>query len=460
MDPLIREALGALTGALPHAVTDGSAFPLNSVLLPPYGTVTCQSPKLGAGSAWRPGLRKMKGIVTTSLCLMFVAAWAPCQGNRTAQSERVNWAPPEPRTNRTSPQKIELGRFLFESKDLSDNGRVSCATCHDPARSFVDHRADSVGILDIGIGRNSPTLFGIGHVALFRDPDQARTARPGKRPLTLSLEDRCLKPLENELEMGASIKATVKRLRKIEGMNARFDEVFGGRRGVDRDRLGKALAAFVRTLELPRAPYRRFLDGDQNALDSSQRKGLALFESLGCVNCHGGPGMSDGLMHVVDPPHGFRMRGRQREAAKRRTELMRRDYEKRDPAQLAKLTVRQLAEEAEKMAARLPGGGGYDASQLEVQTATLWDVARTAPYFRDGTIKTLEEAITLHVRELLLVREEQKEVRKTLKQLGRQGKRAPKKMRPSGDPAAHVRKLSPEEVQALCAFLEALSPPS
>ena len=310
----------------------------------------------------------------------------------------------------------------------------------------------------MGIGRNSPTLFGIGHVALFRDPDQARTAKAGRRPKALTLEERCLKPLENELEMGKSVKAVVARLRKMKGMEARFDRAFESRGGASARRLGKALAAFVRTLEAPAAPYRRFIDGDQKALSPEALEGLELFKSVGCANCHSGPALSDGLMHVVDPPHGFRIKGRLRSAAKRRTELMRREYESRDPAQLARISIAELAKEADEAASKLPGGGGYDASQLEVQTTTLWDVARTGPYFRDGTVKTLREAVTLHVRELLLVREEAWEVKKTLRDLDRAGKRAPRKMRPGKGRATGIRRLREAEVQSMLEFLKALSP--
>lgn len=389
----------------------------------------------------------MKGTMTASAVTMLVVV-LPAQ---------VEWTPKDPAANRSNPLKVELGRFLFDSKELSDGGKASCATCHDPDKSFVDGRADSVGILDIGIGRNSPTLFGTGHIDQFRDPDQARVAKPGKRPKVLSLEERCLKPLENELEMGHSVKTAVKALRAMPRMRERFDKAFGGRGGVTRDRLGKALAAFVRTIQPPRAPYRQFLDGDQNALTADERRGLLVFKRAGCDRCHSGPALSDGLMHVVDPPHGFRIRSRQRAAAERRTELLRRDYAKRDPEQLAKLTVMQLAKEAEESAARLPGGGGYDASQLEVQTATLWDVAKTRPYFRDGSIKTLREAVTLHLREMRIVAEQAKEVRKTLKDLEKGGKRAPRSMQPKSSKPVAPPELTAVELDAILAFLRALS---
>ena len=84
-----------------------------------------------------------------------------------------------------------------------------------------------------------------------------------------------------------------------------------------------------------------------------------------------------------------------------------------------------IAKEAKLRANTLPGGGGYDADQIEVQTATLWDVKRTAPYFRDGSVKSLEDAVKMHVREMRVVRDDEARLKKELGALDRAGKRSP-----------------------------------
>lgn len=368
-----------------------------------------------------------------------------------------------PRHNPTTAEKVALGKFLFESPLLSDDGKISCATCHDPARSFVDGRADSRGMLAIGIGRNSPTMFAIGLIDRFRDPAQAQSARRGRKPKVLSLEDRCLAPMENELEMGKSVKTAVATLRKTPGMKDRFRQAFGGG-GVSKKRLGQALAAFVRTLEPPRtAPYRRYLEGDQGALSAAARRGLDVFQGRGrCDTCHAGPALSDGLMHVADPPLGQRIRDRERAAMTRHIELLRRDYAKKSPEELGKMSLEDLANEAQHKADMLPGGGGYDPSQIEVQTPVLWDVARTGPYFRDGSVRTLRETVKIHVDELRYVMGNPAEVKEALKKVTKVGKQAARSLRPDKKKrrteAMTPGALSKQDVADLVAFLRSLSP--
>jgi cytochrome c peroxidase len=362
----------------------------------------------------------------------------------------------------------ELGRALFSSTALSKGGATSCATCHDPAKSFADGRAEARGELQVDTGRNTPTLFGLATIAKFRDPRQPQLAKPGRAPRVLDLEDRCLEPLENELEMGSGADATVTALRKQPDLPKQFDQAFGGSGGVTKARLGKALAAFVRLLDgggaaYKTAPYARHLAGDSSALDARQSRGLEVFRKRGCAECHSGPALSDGLMHVVDPPDGQRMRDRRRTASARHIELLRREYaSKKTAEEIRAMSAEAMAKEAKMRSHTLPGGGGYDADQIEVQTTTLWDVRRTAPYFRDGSVASLEDAVRTHVRELRLVLEDEAQLKKELAALDRVGKRSPQALRASSKNAAIAAAgradLPPEEIQDLLAFLDSLSP--
>jgi cytochrome c peroxidase len=362
-----------------------------------------------------------------------------------------------------------LGELLFSSTALSKANGTSCATCHDPKKSFADARPEAKGDMQIEIGRNTPTLFGIGTIAAFRDPRQAQDAKPGKAPRVLNLEERCLAPIENELEMGSRVEDSIAALRRQPEWAKRFDEAFGDQEGATKPRLAKALAAFVRSLERPasargKAPYAEFLAGNQAALDAEQTAGLAAFKQRGCGECHAGPALSDGLMHVVDPPWGQRMRDRQRTASARHVELLRREYaKKKTVADVTAMTQEALVKEAKLRANALPGGGGYDADQIEVQTTTLWDVRNTAPYFRDGSVSSLEEAVKVHVKEMRTVDENEARVRKELVEVDHAGKRSPAALRPAPKRAPNASQgaseLAEPELRQILKFLDALSPP-
>jgi cytochrome c peroxidase len=361
-----------------------------------------------------------------------------------------------------------LGGVLFSSTALSKGRTTSCATCHDPNKSFIDGRAEARGEMQIDTGRNTPTLFGMTAIPKFRDPRQAQDAKPGRTPRVLNLEDRCLEPLESELEMGSGTDEIVVALKKEPEMAKRFDEAFGEPGGVTKTRLGKALAAFVRAIDGPQsayrsAPYAKHLAGEAGALNAQELRGLEVFKKRGCAECHSGPALSDGLMHVVDPPDGQRMRDRQRTASARHIELLRREYAaKKTVQEVLAMSQEALAKEARLRAHSLPGGGGYDADQIEVQTTTLWDVRRTAPYFRDGSLKTLEDAVRTHIREMRMVVEDEAKLKKDLAALDRVGKRSPVALRANSKNAAIAAAgradLPPEELQDLLAFLDSLSP--
>jgi cytochrome c peroxidase len=363
-----------------------------------------------------------------------------------------------------------LGEALFSNKGLSSGRTVSCATCHDPAKAFTDAKADSEGEARIGIGRNSPTFWGIASIPRFRDPRQAQDAKPGRTPKVLTLEERCIAPLENELEMGSRAEDAVAALRKDAAVTRAFDEAFGGHEGVSKARIGKALATYVRTLTAPaggqsgaRAAYADLLSGNGAALSDEQQRGLAVFKQRGCAECHSGPALSDGLMHVVDPPWGQRMHDRRRAASERHIELLRREYAaKKTVQEVAAMSLEAIAKEAKLRANTLPGGGGYDAEQIEVQTATLWDVRRTAPYFRDGSVKSLEDAVRAHMNEMRAVADNDARIKKELASVDRAGKRSPTALRATPKYAAMAAAgragLSPEDFQDLLGFLDSLSP--
>ncbi|MEZ5850427.1 MAG: cytochrome c peroxidase [Hyphomicrobiaceae bacterium] len=189
---------------------------------------------------------------------------------------------PDPPDNLSSPEKVELGRRLFEDKRLSHDGTIACASCHDiAAAAGADGRPVSIGIAGQKGRRNAPSVFN----AAF----QARLFWDGR---ARSLEDQALGPLTNPVEMGnADLAAVAARIAADAVYRDAFAGVFGGV-PITIDRIADAIAAFERSLITPDTPYDRFVRGDVSALSPQQQRGMALFESVGCINCHTGPNFS------------------------------------------------------------------------------------------------------------------------------------------------------------------------
>lgn len=194
---------------------------------------------------------------------------------------------PEPADNPSNRAKIELGRRLFYDKQLSADGTVSCNSCHDLyEKAGGDARPTSLGVAGQVGERNAPTLWNVGFQALlFWD---------GRAP---SLEVQAEGPILNPREMGASSPRQVEqRLAADPSYRSLFSEAFADRQPIRFERVKQALAAYERTLIAADTPYDRFVQGDRDALNSAQLRGMALFESVGCVLCHRGPNFSDASM--------------------------------------------------------------------------------------------------------------------------------------------------------------------
>lgn len=362
----------------------------------------------------------------------------------------------------------ELGRALFEDGRLSIDGTVSCATCHDPARSFADGAPESKGVLGVVVGRNTPTLWGLDTVDSFPIEGRAGHGVPSVRSATLA--ERCIAPIENPLEMALVVDTAVRRLNEDLAMRDRFSLAFGAPHGgATRDRMGEALAAYVRTLKSPTSPYSRALDGDESALTVDERAGLSIFETRGqCASCHSGPGLTDGRMHIVTPADE---RGHPRESRKARSKNIRK---MRAATRAAK--KRDVDHDLQLQLTRSIQSGGYGGTiqpRPDMQTLTLWDVSRTGPYFRDGSVPDLEEAVRTHVRRLRESGPEAKEREATLRSLAASRETAnqapqfvlgalalPESLTPA-EPEDRPRvpaQLTDAEIEYLMHFLRSLSP--
>jgi cytochrome c peroxidase len=176
----------------------------------------------------------------------------------------------------TVASRAELGRLLFFDRLLSRDHSVSCASCHKPEHAFADTVRISPGVGGALGTRNAPSAMNTaGRLQLFWDGRAA------------TLEEQALSPIENPLEMALSIDAALARVNGSPRYAAAFQQWFGG--PATRKTLGKALAAFEKTLETSNSPYDRYAKGDETAISDEARRGRLIFiGKANCANCHSG----------------------------------------------------------------------------------------------------------------------------------------------------------------------------
>ena len=226
-------------------------------------------------------------------------------------------AAPQPAGNPYTPAKAALGRALFFDPRLSADGRVACATCHDPAHGWSDGRRVAVGVHGRPGTRRTPTLWNVAWApVLFADGRAA------------SLEAQALVPVQAAHEMGLSLDSLVARLAAVPAYRTAFGVAFPEHPRVTPEQVARALAVFQRTLVAPEAPFDRWVAGDTAAIAPPARRGFALFVGKArCAACHAGWAFTDGRFHDVGLPDADRGRGavtgRAREAHAFRTPTLR-----------------------------------------------------------------------------------------------------------------------------------------
>lgn len=238
---------------------------------------------------------------------------------------------PEPVDNPSTPAKIELGRLLFFDPVLSSSRKVSCATCHNPRFGWTDGRATPIGVGGSGAGpartfqgaaslpvldRNVPTILNVGFNGLVSGAD----LNPASAPMfwdsrVQGLERQIIVPLTSLGEMrddtcaeDHALAEAVTRLESIGEYRDRFGKAFGetAKNSITPEHFTRAIAAFERSLVMPRTPFDRFIEGDTSALNATQQKGLRIFREAGCQQCHGGPMFSDFKLHFIGVPDSTR----------------------------------------------------------------------------------------------------------------------------------------------------------
>jgi cytochrome c peroxidase len=269
---------------------------------------------------------------------------------------------PFPADNPPTPEKIGLGKKLFFDTRLSADGTLSCASCHEISndKGGGDGLNTSIGINGQRGARNAPTVLNAAfQKLLFWDGRAA------------SLEEQAKGPLINPVEMGMpSLDHVVERISGIAEYRAAFASVFPRQASVTIDNVAKAIAAYERTLVTPDSPYDRFVGGDSSALTDKQIRGMVLFESTGCILCHSGPNFSAASLFSEDTPYRIF------------PSIPNTAYENRY----------RLADDL--------GAAAEDSGSTRGvwRIPSLRNVTRTAPYFHNGSVSSLEEAVRIMAR--------------------------------------------------------------
>jgi len=177
-----------------------------------------------------------------------------------------------------TPERVALGRALFFETRVSSDGKGSCGGCHNPFLYGTDALPRSVGVGGKVIPRNAPTVF---NTAL-----QFVQHYGGNRA---DVEEQAVKALVSPLAYGnADYAAAEARLRALPGYREMFVSAFPGEsEPVTAKNWGLAVGAFERTLITP-APFDHYLKGDKAALSAQAKQGLDKFMSFGCSGCHSG----------------------------------------------------------------------------------------------------------------------------------------------------------------------------
>jgi len=253
------------------------------------------------------------------------------------RSESIPFPPDDP----YSEAKAKLGRMLFFDPILSGSRNVSCASCHNPGLAWADSRKLAAGAGQMEL--HTPTLIDVAWVPVLGWDGKYR-----------SLESVAFGPLLAPLNMNNTETEIVSRLTGIPGYVQAFAEAFPDAKTeakITRPHIEQAIATFERTIVATRAPFDRWIAGDETAISESAKRGFVLFNGkAACADCHQGPSLTDFSFHDIG-----------------------------------------IARENDIGRAR------YFPTSVKLQHAfkvpTLRDIARRGPYMHDGSLPTLEAVV-------------------------------------------------------------------
>lgn len=268
--------------------------------------------------------------------------------------------PPVPASNPQSGAKIALGAQLFFDARLSPSGSVSCLSCHNVLAGGDDSRARSVTVGGGTTNRNAPTLWNVGfYTAYFRD-GRASSLEHAIEEQLLSAEAMAM----------ASPQAVAGRVSAVAEYREQFAQVFGDQDAVSFANIAKALAAYLRTLVTQDSAFDQYLRGHEQALSSQAKRGFEFYVDSGCASCHFWVNMAGPVPGLAFPMgEGFyelfpNYRGSAFDAKYQLTQ------------DIGRFTI-----------------SGHETDKHMWRVTGLRNVAITAPYFHNGAVATLSEAV-------------------------------------------------------------------
>lgn len=256
---------------------------------------------------------------------------------------------PSPANNVTTKERVALGKKLFFDPRLSAKGNMSCATCHNPSLGWSDGLPTGRGHSGVQLDRATPSIVNAG----FNETQMW----DGRAP---TLEAQATEPMEAEMEMASNFDAIFKLLNNTEGYLDAFAAAYPGE-AISKETIGKALAAFERTVVSNDSRFDRWVKGDKSALTQQEIRGFEAFMDPArgkCAECHEGANFTDSSFHDLG-------------------------------------LASSLTDDADQ--------GRFAEKPLEVlkhafKTPSVREVSRTAPYFHDGSARTLQEVVAHYVK--------------------------------------------------------------
>jgi len=271
----------------------------------------------------------------------------PAGSGASVTLESIQPIQPLPPLPNLAPDRVALGERLFRDKRFSADNTLACVSCHDLTRGGVDGKRVSEGIGGARGGINAPTVFNSGlSFVQFWDGRAA------------SLEEQAAGPIHNPAELGSNWAEVLARLGQDAEIVAAFKQAYSD--GLTTRNIADAIATFERSLITRNSRFDRYLQGNKAALTVQEVEGYRLFRELGCTSCHQGA-LLGGNMYQKFGVLGNYFAGR--EPSK---------------ADLGRFNV--TAREVDKHVFKVP---------------SLRNIALTAPYFHDGSIDSLAQAVVI-----------------------------------------------------------------
>lgn len=279
------------------------------------------------------------GILILACFVLLLSVGASANDN-----VRFRYITPIPNALPLDARKVALGEELFNDRRLSAGDKLSCASCHQLEAGGGDNLARSVTNTGEMDALNAPTVF-----------NSAFNFRQSWSGAFRTLEEQAEAAIRNPMHGNTDWPEIIPKLKSDSAFRKRFVAVYNA---ISRDTVLDAIATFEKSLLTPNAPFDRYLKGEENVISASAKKGYALFVSRGCISCHHGRNVGGNMFQRIGIYAPFNPQDTRTGGHRGRFEVT-----------------------------------GAEKDRYVFKVPSLRNVAVTGPYFHDGSVETLEEAV-------------------------------------------------------------------